>query len=399
MRETRPDNFDWSQLLTMLDDDSAVIGSDNTNSDIKAYLSTGSLALDWELAERRWRGGYPSGRMIEISGPENVGKTTLATHALVSAQQGRGVLIDWKEATAPNGTKMFLPTPSPRKMKPGLAILIDSEHKFAIDRAQRMGMNLDQLVRIHSEDGVMTFEKCIIEIEKVLTKISKIPYFQTAEVPVAVVLDSLAQAPIEAEMDGDGLQDGIAAKARKIRMAMRRMTSRISNMNVFMLFTNHIYARIGAPGNEVSGGRGLKLAASLRLDIKKKFKDGELNASATEQIGIISEVRTLKSSYCTPPDSVSVPIKWRDGISQDYELLSFFLEGEPCVPALAPAKNRVEATMPDGTKHIFWPNKIYDFLDAHPGFREHLLSIFERTMLGEKPLKKKEKAKDEEAAG
>lgn len=391
-----PDPFNFAQLVDMFDD-GAVVGQDNTNSDIKAYLSTGSLVMDWELTERRYRGGYPSGRMVEISGPEAAGKSTMVTHALINAQRGNGILIDWKTGSV-DGRDMFLPQQSTRKMKPGLAILIDSEHKFSIDRAQRMGLNLDQLVRITGEENVLTFEQCIEEIEKVLNKLATIPYFQTAEVPICVALDSLAQAPIEAELEGNGLQDGIASKARKIRMAMRRMTSKISAMNIFMLFTNHIHDRIGAPGSVSGGGRGLKFAASLRLGIKKAFKDGDLK-SGPEQVGTVAEVKCEKSSFCVPPDAIRVPIRYLAGIDQDRELLEFFLNGEPCVTAVEQPSTRVEITMPDGTKKSGWAGQFSEMLNDIPGSREYLMSIFERTMLGERPVgeRKKKKAKDESA--
>lgn len=385
MTDIRPGSeFDFTQLVDLFEEDDAIIGADTTNGDVKAYLSTGSLVVDWELTEHRFRGGYPSGRMVEIFGAEAVGKSTIITHALISAQRGDGVLIDWKPVME-GGREMFLPTLSARKMKPGLAILIDSEYKFPIDRAQRMGLNLDQLIRITGKNNILTFEQCVTEIENVLDKLVKLPYFQTAEVPICIALDSLAQAPIEAELEGNGMQDGIASKARKIRMAMRRMTSKISSMNVFMLFTNHIHDQIGSKGTTAGGGRGLKLAASLRLSLKKAFPNGDLMASGEEQIGIVTEVRCAKSSYCIPPDPIRVPIRWLTGVNKDTELLEFFKEGDPCLPVVYQAGPRVKLVMPDGTEKSCFPGQFSDLLDSIPGSREYILSIFERTMAGEKP--------------
>ena len=393
MPEITSQEFNFGDLVRLVSSPSAVVGNANTGSDIKAYLHTGSLSLDWEFVERRHRGGYPSGRMVEIFGSEAVGKTTLITHAMVSAQQGKGVLIDWVEQEV-NGRKMYLPKVSERKMKPGLAILIDSECKFPLDRAQRIGLDVGQLVRIvDTEKKALTFEQCIERLEEVLNKIEGIPYFQSAEVPIVVVLDSLAQAPVEAELEGNGLQDGIATKARKIRMSMRRMVGQISRMNIFMLFTNHIYARIGTPGSEVSGGRGLKLAASLRLGMKKAYPNGEMK-TGENQFGIVSTVDCAKSSYYTPPDEVRVPIRYLTGIDNDWELMEFFLDGKACVDALHKAGHRVELVMPDGAKKSCWAAGLTEMLDSIPGSRDYLIQIFERTMRGEKGEKRKKGATD-----
>lgn len=314
-----------------------------------------------------------------------VHNSTLVSHALVSAQRGDGVLIDWVEQDI-DGRKMFLPKVSDRKMKPGIAILIDSECKFPLDRAQRMGLDVSKLIRIvGEEDTTLTFEACIEKLEATLDKIHKIPYFQTAEVPVCVALDSLAQAPIEAELEGEGLQDGIAAKARKIRMAMRRLTSKISSMNIFMLFTNHIYARIGAPGSEVSGGRGLKLAASLRLGLNRPFKDHELKFS-TDQVGIYTEIKCVKSSYCVPPDNIRIPIRYLNGINQHDELFTFFDEGEPCVPMLSEEGHRRGVEFPAGSKKVFYPRDFADTLASTAGLQSALVDVFERTMKGERAV-------------
>lgn len=376
-------DFDFSQLASHVADSYNIVGSSNTTSDIRAYLSTGSILLDWELAERRHRGGYPSGRMIELFGPEAVGKSTLVAHALISAQRGHGALIEWSEEEF-QGRKLFLPRVSSKKMKPGVAILIDSECKFPLDRAQRMGLDLSQLIRIvGKEDETLTFEACIEKLEATLDKLHNIPYFHSAEVPVCVALDSLAQAPIEAELEGNGLQDGIASKARKIRMAMRRLTSKISSMNIFMIFTNHIYARIGAPGSEVSGGRGLKLAASLRLGLNRPFKDHELKFG-TDQVGIYTEIKCVKSSYCVPPDNIKIPIRYTNGINLHDELFSFFDEGAPCVPLISEEGHRRSVDLPDGTKKSFWPRDFASVLAETPALETAMLDVFARTMQGER---------------
>ena len=384
------EEFSFDQLGALLDQDYLVVGEGSTTSDIRAYLHTGSLRMDYELSERRWRGGYPSGRSIELFGPEAVGKSTMVTHAMISAQKGNGILVDWNRSVDPTGRAMMLPTPSTtRKMKPGLAILIDSECKFPIDRAQRMGLDLKQLVRIVGKDDkqgkptALTFEQCIEHMEEVLNKIAQIPYFQTAEVPIVVALDSLSQSPIEAELEGSGLQDGIAAKARKIRMAMRRLTSKISNMNIFMIFVSHIYARIGAPGNEVAGGRGLKLAASLRLGLNKAYPNGDLKFG-TDQVGIITKIDCAKSSYCVPPDAFRVPIRYLTGIDLDYEIQEFLLDDtvtkkaaeKGIVIPLVQSGHRLKLTLPDGSEKSIWPRDLTSTLDQVPGSRDVLMHAY-----------------------
>lgn len=367
------ENFTWDMLSDVFGDD-CVVGE--ASPDIKGYLHTGCRTLDWAFADREFRGGYPSGRMVEFFGDEGCGKTSMVTHALISAQKGNGVLLDW---TRENGKLIGRPSAT-RKMKPGLAILIDSECKYPIERAQNMGLDVDQLVRIVKDDGEpMSFEDCIEAIENTLDRISKITYFDTPEAPVCVVLDSLAQSPIEAEMEGNGLQDGIAAKARKIRMAMRRMTQKLSRMHVYMLFTNHQYARIGAPGSEASGGRGLKLAASLRLAIKKGYPDGQLNASGGEQIGVNSTVTTVKSSVCVPPTPVTVPIVWRTGISPAFEMIKALTDNpEFNSPMIKKGGGgRVELIKPDGELVKPYVYQLVQELEANPELMSYVESLFD----------------------
>lgn len=366
------DNFTFDMLLDIFGDD-AVIGE--ASPDIKGYISTGSRRMDWELAERRFRGGYPSGRMAEFFGDEATGKTTLVTHAMISAQRGNGTLVDWVK----EGGRLIC-RESERKMKPGLAILIDSECKYPIDRAQRMGLDIEKLVRIVKPDGEpMSFEECIEAIESCVDRVSKITYFDKPEAPVVIVLDSIAQSPIEAEIEGSGLQDGIAAKARKIRMAMRRMTQKLSRMHIYMLFTNHQYARIGAPGSEASGGRGLKLAASLRFALKKKYQ-GEVMASSTEQIGITSEVKTAKSSVCIPPNPIGVPIIWATGVNQAFEIVNYLTEEVSCPMLKSVAGGRLELITSSGEIRKPYKYQLVKEMEADPVLFNYLASMFDGNM-------------------
>lgn len=380
-------SFDFSELSKSFDD-SVVIGASNTTSDVKAFLSTGSLRLDWLLGNKAIKAGYPSGRMIEIFGQEAVGKSSMVTHAIVSAQRGRGTIVEWVKKEI-GGITQYMPQASERKMMPGLGILIDTENKFPLDRAQQMGMNVDQLIRITSKkekgkETSLTFEKCIIQLEDVLDKLNNIPYFQSPDVPVVLALDSLAAAPIQAELEGSGLQDGIAAKARKVRMAMRRLTAKLSSMNIYCIFTNQIYDRIGSPGSDTSGGRGLKFHASLRLQMKRAYPNGDIVAGGNV-VGIKSTVNTVKSSYCIPPDKINIPIKFVNGIDQDLEVIDFFTENAPCDKAIAITPGWVKVTLPDGTEKSCRPGDFTAFLDAHEGSREHIMNIFERTIRGEVP--------------
>lgn len=365
-------DFTWDMLSSVFGDD-CVVGE--ASPDIKAYIRTGSRVLDWALADNEFRAGYPSGRMVEFFGDEGTGKTSLITHALISAQRGDGVLLDWSKKDG-----KLVGQPSERKMKPGLAILIDTECKFPIERAQRMGLDVDKLVRIVKEDGEpMSFEDCIVAIENTLDRIKKISYFDTPDAPVVVVLDSLAQSPIEAEMEGNGLQDGIAAKARKIRMAMRRMTQKLSMMHVYMLFTNHQYSRIGAPGSEASGGRGLKLAASLRINVKKGYPDGKLMATGAEQIGVNSTLTTVKSSVCVPPTPITVPIVWRTGISQAFEMVAALTDNSQfkCPMLKQGAAGRVELIKPNGEMVKPYLYQLVQEMESTPELMAYVAEMFD----------------------
>lgn len=365
------DNFSFDTLCDLFEGD-AVVGA--AGADIKSYLHTGSRNLDWYSTERRFRGGYPSGRMGELFGQEGAGKTTLITHALIAAQKGDGVLMDWSM----EGNKL-IGKPSERKMLPGLAVLIDSECKYPIERAQNQGLDASKLVRIVPEDGKpMTFEQCIESMENVLNKIARIPYFQSGDAPVAVALDSLAQAPVSAELEGNGLQDGIAAKARKVRMAMRRMAQKLSRMNVFMLFTNHVYANIGSKGKVSSGGGGLKFAASYRWQVGPKY-NGEITGAGGLQIGVTAEIKTMKSSFCIPPPPIDVPIMYYDGISQEKEVIDFLL-GSPN-PVITQSSAWVAVMMPNGDIRKMYMHDVIKEVKVNESLREHLFAIYDGLMV------------------
>jgi len=340
------ETYDFSQLANDLKDLETTIGSDPAGDDLAGFISTGCFVYDALIGRGLYPGGYPIGRFTEMYGPPGSGKTTLATHALISAQRGSGVLLERYEE---NGIPRIRAKLS--QLKPGIAILVDTEYKWPLDRARAMGLNTPQLIRVEKKDEktgklvVMSMEDVVLELDKILKRLWTNPYFSRPDVPVVVVIDSLAATPIAAELEGEGLQDGVAMKARTVRAMMRKQVGMVAQMGVTVVVVNQTYARIGMPGQEASGGGGLKFAASVRMKLSKAYPGGELKVG-DKALGIYSNVCVEKSSIFPPTIEVKMPIRFTTGIDDDLALLDFFLEnkslpGNPIFQAGAWVKCRV----------------------------------------------------------
>ncbi len=253
------------------------MGDDSARKDVPV-VSTGALSLDLALGI----GGLPRGRVIEIYGPESSGKTTLTLHAVAEAQKAGGT-----------------------------AAFVDAEHALDPSYAEKLGVNVDDLLVSQPDTGEQA-----LEITDMLVRSGAVDI---------VIVDSVAALTPKAEIEGEMGDSHVGLQARLMSQALRKLTGNIKRTNCMVIFINQIRMKIGVmfgSPETTTGGNALKFYSSVRLDIRRigALKRGD------EVIGNETRVKVVKNKMAPPFRQAVFEILYGEGISREGELIELGVE-------------------------------------------------------------------------